>query len=95
MRIIAIILAALLLNIGSSFAEYDDIHLECKYAGLKSIFGTPKIFRIARDGYVYDGNTKMELNREGVIDSYMFGNAISLRREQARHFTVSPVVPGE
>ncbi len=25
----------------------------------------------------------------------MFGNAISLRREQAKHFVVSPAIPGE
>lgn len=29
------------------------------------------------------------------IEFRMFGNAISLRREQARHFTVSPALPGE
>ena len=29
------------------------------------------------------------------LELRMFGNAISLRREQARHFSVSPVDPGE
>lgn len=29
------------------------------------------------------------------LEFRMFGNAISLRREQAQHFIVSPALPGE
>lgn len=68
---------ALWLSAGPSLAEYDDIYLECKYSGFKSLYSSPKIFKIARDGYAYDGPNKMKLNLERVIDSYLFGSTIS------------------
>lgn len=74
MRIIPIIFVALWLNTGLSFAENDEIYLECKYGGLKSLYKTPKIFIIARGGHVYDGDKKTKLNNEGVVDSYLFGS---------------------
>lgn len=76
MRIIPIIFMALWLNTSPAFAEYDDIYLECTYGGFKSVYSSPKIFKITRDGYIYDGPHKMELNRERIIDSYLFGSSI-------------------
>ena len=75
MRVIPIVLAALLLNAGLSFAASDDTYLECKYGGIKSFYKKSKIFKVTHDGHVYDGDLKMKLNRESVIDSYLFGSA--------------------
>ena len=75
-RIVPTIFIALWLNIGSALAEYDDVFLECTYGGLKSLYKTPKLFKITRDGFVYDGPNKMELNHEGIVDSYLFGSTI-------------------
>lgn len=71
-----IIVVALCLKATPSFAENGDVYLECSYNGFKSLYKSPKIFKIARDGYAYDGPTKMKLNNEGIIDSYLFGSAI-------------------
>lgn len=76
MRIIPILFAALWLIGGQAFAEDGDIYLECRYSGFKSLYRSPIIFKIARDGYVYDGPDKMLLNRDGVIDAYLFGRTI-------------------
>lgn len=77
MRIIPIIFVALWLSTGPVLAEYDDIYLECRYSGFKSLYSSPKIFKITRDGYAYDGPNKMKLNFERVIDSYLFGSTIN------------------
>lgn len=74
MRIIPIIFAALCLSASLSFAENDGKYLECSYSGFKSLYSAPKIFRITRDGYAHDGENKMKLNLERVIDSYLFGS---------------------
>ena len=70
-----IIFAALCLSASLAHAKNDDKYLECRYSGFKSLYSAPKIFTITRDGYAHDGDNKMKLNLERILDSYLFGSA--------------------
>ena len=75
--IIPIILAVFWLSAGVGLAENDGTYLECRYGGLKSFYKTPVRFKIAHDGFAYDGDNKMHINRERVFNSYLFGSVIN------------------
>ena len=67
-----------------------------KYIIEKIDCGDPVVQRLMVLGLVE--GTEIELASAAIggdpLEFRMFGNAISLRREHARHFTVSPVLNG-
>lgn len=86
----------------NEFREFDDMTLASLQRGRKYVINDvnavdPDVQRLMVLGLVEGAEIELASSAIGgdPLEIRMFGNAISLRREQARHFAVTPAEPGE